>query len=98
MFEDLQNRVPKLTPLFAGLQPISLNKKKDLMSLLSDNVIPQYYTPFYDALVPSKKVRDSFPYLEEVVGGEDLSQVITLGAGIGTCGCAYGQRKSPLEP
>ena len=61
IFDNFKDRLYQLSLLYHTLQPISIEKKKDLMTLLKNNVIPQCYSGFQEALLLSKKVKDTFP-------------------------------------
>ena len=48
-------------PAYESRLPISAAKKKDLLKLLKDRVIPAEYGQWYSSLPVSKSVRDNLP-------------------------------------
>jgi hypothetical protein len=75
--QQLQNRIGIVPPETLVLPrsyfqrlPISNLKKKDLLSLVNDGIIPKYTAEFYANLLTARDVKNKVPYfIEEDVDG-----------------------------
>jgi len=68
--------LPELHKLYNQRLCISSAKKKDLISLIHSNVIPEEYTDFYAKLPSSSNMNDRLPYpsADEVVSASSTGE------------------------
>lgn len=73
--QSVRSKKLRLRQLYFNKFPISVAKKKDLVKLLKDGVIPPIYADYFNSLEAHKSVKDSFPYMleeeEEIIFGFD---------------------------
>lgn len=71
-------KLETLTPLYYEILKVSPQKKKDLLSLVKEGVIPAYYAQFYTSLETDSAAKDKIYYLDDdlLVGVDEEEMIV----------------------